>query len=333
MASLRLCIAVTLLCALPLWGASLEEGLFRGRPVTYLHDGTKRIFEGDILLDHVSPLPHGHGGVQSEAIGVAYPQYLWPANTQGVAEIPYVITSAADAAAIAALSAFNSTFTGVIQFVPRGTQADYVNFDFDPNDLSGQCESNVGHVGGEQTTSGSASCSLGTLLHEMGHVVGLYHEQSRPDRNTYITVNFGNVIKGSESNFDQLTDNFQDLGLFDYASIMEYIPFAFSRNGGPVIETIPPGMPLSNQTGYTAADIDGVKRLYGKTPKKVTVTSNPPGLSVTVDGAAVTTPQTFSWALKSTHTCPWVRRHRPWRAAPTCTDDGTTIPRHRTASP
>src|SRR5262249_10593178 len=101
---------------------------------------------------------------------------------------------------------------------------------------------------------------------------------------------------------DQLADNFQDLGPFDYASIMEYIPFAFSRNGGPVIETIPPGMPLSNQAGYTPSDIDGVKRLYCHTPKTVPVTSHPPGLSVSVDGATVTTPQSFSWALNSTHT-------------------------------
>ncbi|MEJ0048225.1 MAG: M12 family metallopeptidase [Rhodospirillales bacterium] len=125
---------------------------------------------------------------------------------------------------------------------------------------------------------------------------------SRPDRDSYVTLNFNNVIKGSEDNFDPLTDNFQDLTPFDYASVMMYIPFAFSRNGGPVLDTIPPGMQLSNLTGYTAGDIDGVKRLYGAAPTKVTVTSNPPGLSVVVDGTTVATPQTFTWKLKSNHT-------------------------------
>ena len=277
-----------------------EQGMYRGRAVTYVTDGSRKLFEGDILLDHVAPFPARQSAFHPLAVGTAYASCLWPRNVNNVAAIPYVVTSAAKQLN-AALAAFNATFKGTIQFVKRTTQTDYVNFDFDVNDTSGQCESNVGRVGGEQTTGGSGSCNLGTLLHEMGHVVGLYHEQSRPDRSTYVTVNFNNVIKGSEDNFDQLSDNFQDLTLFDYGSVMEYIPFAFSRNGGPVMESIPPGMPLSNLTGYTAADIDGIERLYGKTPKTVTITSNPPGLSVVVDGTTVTTPQVYNWPLNSTH--------------------------------
>ena len=55
------------------------------------------------------------------------------------------------------------------------------------------------------------------------------------------------------------------------------------------------------QTGYSAADIDGIDRLYGAIPTAVTVTSNPPGLQVVVDGTTITTPQVFNWALNSTH--------------------------------
>lgn len=282
---------------------ALGQGIWRGFPVTYLQDGNRKLFEGDILLDHVTsmPVPMRHPGVHRDSIGVAYPSSLWPANSKGVAQIPYIVTSAATQLN-SALSLFNKTFSGVIQFVPQNGQADYVNFDFDSGNTSGQCESNVGRIGGEQITGGSGSCSLGTLLHEFGHIVGLYHEMARPDRDTYLTVNFGNVIKGSEGNFTQPTDNFQDLTLFDYASVMMYLPFAFTRNGGPVLETIPPGMPLSSLETYSAGDIDGIDRLYGKTPHKVTVTSNPPGLSVIVDGTTITTPQAFSWTLKSTHT-------------------------------
>jgi hypothetical protein len=283
-------------------GASADprQGLFRGQPVTYAERHGHAVFQGDMLLDHVSPLPDGTTRRLQPGVGIAYGQYFWPFNAQGVAQIPYIITSSADQLG-AALTAYNTTFGGVIQFVQLGSQPDYVNFDFDQGNGSGQCESYVGRIGGEQTVGGSHTCSLGTLLHEFGHVTGLYHEMSRPDRNNFITFNTANVIKGSEDNFAILGDNYQDLGLFDYSSVMMYIPFAFTRNGGPVLDTIPAGMALSNLIGYTAGDIDTVRRLYGFAPTQVTVTSNPPGLSVVVDGNTITTPQSFSWALKSKH--------------------------------
>ncbi len=148
-----------------------QTGLFRGHPVIYKMSHGQAIFQGDIVLDHVSPLPHAGARIRPPSVGIAYAQYLWPKNAQGVAEIPYTVTSGA-ADLNAALSAFNATFAGVIQFVPLVSQTDYVNFDFDPNNLSGQCESSVGRVGGPQVVGGSAACVLGTLLHEMGHVVG-----------------------------------------------------------------------------------------------------------------------------------------------------------------
>jgi astacin len=278
-----------------------HTGFYRGNRVTYTVEHGDKIFEGDIKLDHVTDSPPTRGRVLAPGYGVAYGQYLWPKNPQGVSQIPYQIENGATNL-VAALNSFNATFSGLIQFVAyQQGNTDYVVFDFS-SDTNGQCESSVGHIGGAQTVGGSSVCSVGTLLHELGHVVGLYHEMTRPDRNTYITVNFGNVIKGSESNFDPFTDNNQKLGLFDYASVMMYIPFAFSRNGGPVLETIPPGMPLSNQVGYTAGDIDAIERLYGQAPTAVTVTSNPPGLTVMVDGNNVVTPQVYKWPLGAYHT-------------------------------
>jgi hypothetical protein len=43
---------------------------------------------------------------------------------------------------------------------------------------------------------------------------------------------------------------------------MEYPAASFSRDRGPEIESIPSGIPLSNLIGYTAADIDGIERLW-----------------------------------------------------------------------
>ncbi len=278
----------------------VRQGIYRGMPVTYVVKNGKAVFQGDIILERVEtidpqrPLP---------SYGVDYAKYLWP-KVGNQYQIPYVIASGSgDVTNLnSAITQFNNTFSN-IQFVALTSQTDYVNFDFDPNNFSGECEAIVGRAGGEQTVGGSGSCTVATILHEMGHTVGLWHEQSRPDRNTYVLVNYGNLIKGSISNFNQIYDNAQTFGtLFDYASIMEYPAFSFSRNGGPAIESIPAGIPLSNQTGYTATDIDGIERLYGNAPTSVTIASNPPGLSVIVDGSVVTTPQVYSWPLYSTHT-------------------------------
>jgi Astacin (Peptidase family M12A)/Divergent InlB B-repeat domain len=279
-----------------------HTGLFRGRQVMYQIINGRPIFEGDIILDHVQQKVPALGSAQPFAtLGVAYNQYLWP-QVSGVAQVPYIVTQPAPTALNDAITTFNQDLSGVIQFVPRSTQANYVNFDFNPNDQSQVCESNVGMIGGEQSIGGSIDCTLPGLLHEMGHTVGLWHEQQRPDRNSYVKVEYQNIIKGFYPDFNVLIDNAETFGLYDYASIMHYYPFAFSRNGGPTIESIPAGIPLSNTVGYTAGDIDGIERLYGATPSSVTITSNPPGLQVIVDNSTYTTPQTFSWALNSQHT-------------------------------
>jgi hypothetical protein len=279
----------------------VRQGLYRGTPVTYVVRQGKAIFQGDIVLEKVLPI---NPQLPLPSFGVDYAQYLWP-KVGNQYQIPYVIASASgDLTNLnTAIAQFNHTFSN-IQLVALTNQTDFVNFNFNPNDFSGECEAIVGRAGGEQQVGGSNSCTVATILHELGHTVGLWHEQSRPDRNTYVSVNYNDLIKGSISNFNQIYDNAQTFGtFFDYASIMEYPAFSFSRNGGPAMESIPPGIPLSNLTGYSATDIDGIERLYGSAPTAVTVTSNPPGLQVIVDGATVTTPQVFTnWALNSTHT-------------------------------
>jgi hypothetical protein len=297
-----LCSVLFAVSALPSATAQqVRRGLYRGMPVTYVVKHGKAIFQGDIVLERVDPIDPQR---PLPSFGVDYAKYLWP-KVGGQYQIPYVIASGSGNLTNlnAAIAQFNSTFSN-IQFVAYTTQTNYVSFYFNPSDFSGECEAIVGMAGGEQQVGGSAVCTVPTILHEMGHTVGLWHEQSRPDRNTYVSVNYGNLIKGSISNFNQIYDNAQTFGtFFDYASIMEYPAFAFSRNGGPAIESIPGGIPLSNLTGYSAADIDGIERLYGNAPTAITVTSNPPGLQVIVDSTPVTTPQVYTnWALYSTHT-------------------------------
>ncbi len=62
------------------------------------------------------------------------------------------------------------------------------------------------------------------LLHELGHAIGFWHEQSRPDRDSYVRIIYENVREGKESQFRKYTREFVDsLNVsYDYNSIMHY---------------------------------------------------------------------------------------------------------------
>lgn len=60
-----------------------------------------------------------------------------------------------------------------------------------------RCYSHIGRQGGRQEVSIGRGCEYkATTIHEMMHAIGFYHEQSRRDRDSFVTVNFHNIVKG-----------------------------------------------------------------------------------------------------------------------------------------
>ena len=289
--------------------------MLHGQQVTYEVIDGRAVYQGDMILGTAADVAAGRfagglasGGLRPQAVTVApnltYASGLWPI-VNGVVRVPYTVT-AVDAANInAAIAESNTQLANRVQWVPAtANDINLVSFQFDSTDQSGSCEAIVGMGGGTQPIGGSGACTTVTILHEMGHALGLYHEQSRADRNTYINYMESNVDKPQHANFDIMQAEV-DSGLYNYASIMEYGPFSFSRYGlSPVIETIPAGIVLSTDLPqYTTGDVDGIERLYGFTPSAITVDSNPTGLQVVVDGTTCTAPCVFSnWTLGSQHT-------------------------------
>ncbi|MCK1666153.1 M12 family metallopeptidase [Bradyrhizobium sp. 153] len=66
------------------------------------------------------------------------------------------------------------------------------------------------------------------LIHEIGHALGLIHEHQRSNRDSFVQINFGNVISGAESNF--VTMAYTSASDYDYDSIMHYGNCLFSKS-------------------------------------------------------------------------------------------------------
>ncbi|MGH0128304.1 UNVERIFIED_CONTAM: hypothetical protein FKN15_001278 [Acipenser sinensis] len=120
---------------------------------------------------------------------------LWPKSVDGFVYVPYIISpeyNNRDRITIEIGMQDISTGT-CIKFVPRTHQADYL--DIQPRF---GCWSYLGVNGGPQALSlQSPGCMWsGIASHVLMHALGFVHEQSRSDRDNYVTILWDNILKG-----------------------------------------------------------------------------------------------------------------------------------------
>lgn len=240
------------------------------REVTFTVIEGKAIVEGCVVLGDVETIKQlteeakaFDGDVEAYGVTITGPQFVWPSAT-----VPYTIQAGLPATervtgAIAHWEAKTS-----IRFVKRTPQnqtlyRDYVTF----RKVTTGCGSQVGRQGGQQFIDIADNCSLGNVIHEIGHAVGLWHEQSREDRNSHVTLDLDTVPVSKQHNFDQHIYDGDDQGTYDFASIMHYPPTAFSTNNSVTIKPKDPNAPGVSQMGQrsalSAGDIAAVKAIYG----------------------------------------------------------------------
>ena len=114
-----------------------------------------------------------------------------------------------------------------IRIVQRTSQANYVEIISNGNE--GWSSSAVGMRGGKQLLRYSDRHGWQILVHELMHALGVYHEQSRSDRDSFVEIKWDNIQDDAVGNF-QTKPGTTDYFSYDYGSIMHYPRSSFAKD-------------------------------------------------------------------------------------------------------
>ncbi|MFE7130354.1 Dot/Icm T4SS effector Zinc-dependent metalloprotease LegP [Streptomyces sp. NPDC057638] len=247
----------------------LVDGVsFRARSVRYVEIDGLALFEGDIVLGTVEEVERrteelaARASDPASAVIAVGREPRWPGGL-----VPFEIDTALPQQQRVYDAIAHWQGRTPIRFVQRTTEnahrfPDYVRFI-----SGGGCSSAIGRKGGSQSITLGPGCGIGNAIHEIGHTVGLWHEQSREDRDGFVTVVRANITPGYEHNFDQRIADGDDIGPYDYGSIMHYPRNEFSRDGQDTLVPAAPGVVIGQRTALSEGDIAAVRAMYGPSPE------------------------------------------------------------------
>ncbi|XP_003379499.1 zinc metalloproteinase nas-8 [Trichinella spiralis] len=149
-----------------------------------------------------------------------------------------------------------------IKFVARTHEPDYLYIKKEDG-----CFSDVGRTGGRQTVSLDDGCIYyRTIIHELMHAIGFWHEHERPDRDDFVDVIWYNIRAGAHSQFQKVSPSESNTfgERYDYRSIMHYDSKSFSKNGRDTMVAREPGMTsvMGKSGDFSPSDLRRLNTLY-----------------------------------------------------------------------
>lgn len=267
--------------AFPGRAGETKKGYLYGAPIVYQEIEGQPVFGGDIILDpkliSLEP-PLG----KSSSTGRINSAIRWPNNV-----VYYTIHSSVTTTTRVTSAITNWEANTNVRFVPwtagNSSHPNYIQFQ--NLDLADACFSNsIGMRGGMQVINIGANCTDGNTIHEIGHALGLFHEQSRSTRNQDILVYLNRAtqpaqfLAWNDANFGTsldcgipctVTDGWNN-GPMDYGSIMMYsscdfasvLPCDASHTNNAVMTRLDGTIWYKQRTSLSSGDIAGIGTIY-----------------------------------------------------------------------
>ena len=227
------------------------------------------------ILEEIQNQPRARRGVMSDLVK------RWPGDLDGVTDreylaVPYRFTDgnypeyAKNIVQNTMNTISNDHMGGCIRWVDDTENNNFQYWVNVINEGSGSgCWSSAGYLDNlySQKLNLAPEClTADVIMHEFLHTMGILHEQSRPDRDSYVNIHWDRILGDSYSQFRKIdaSDWYDMSSPYDIDSVMHYsynagrTPEAGAENL-PVMTSVATGEPVQYPRAQTMSEIDAIQ--------------------------------------------------------------------------